>query len=161
MKKTGILNAELSKAIASMGHTDIMLVVDAGYPIPSDAWRVDLAIKQDMPTTEQVLSIIADELIVEETIVAEDVLTNNAPLNDLVRSLFKAAEHRTVPHDDLLQEYGSRAKVIVRTGAFNPWGNIALSCGVYAPDWFDKEGIVVPEEYKRRIDAILKEEEKK
>ena len=49
MKKNGILNAELAHAVASMGHTEIMMVVDAGFPIPRDAWRIDLAIEQDLP----------------------------------------------------------------------------------------------------------------
>ena len=29
-----ILNAELNHAIASMGHGDLMIVCDAGFPIP-------------------------------------------------------------------------------------------------------------------------------
>ena len=42
-------------AIASMGHGDLMIVCDAGFPIPSSAWRIDLAIVPDVPDLETVL----------------------------------------------------------------------------------------------------------
>lgn len=158
MKKTGVLNAELSKAIASMGHTDIMMVVDAGYPIPRDAWRIDLAISEDLPSTEQIIRLIAEELFVEETYVAEAVPECNEPLNTLIQESFKEAEHKLAKHEDLLGEFGERAKVIVRTGAFNPWGNVALVSGVDAPKFFGKPGIKVPEEYRTRVEIMSKKE---
>lgn len=159
MKKNGIINAELSRAIAEMGHTDIMMVVDAGFPIPRDAWRVDLALIAEFPSTAMVLGAIADELVVEETIVADDVPAMNAPLNELVEETFAVAKHSTIPHDELLGEVGKRAKVIVRTGAFNPWGNVALIGGVDLPKWYNKDRVVVPDYYEERIAALRDEEE--
>lgn len=160
MKKTGIINSDLAHAIASMGHTDLMLVVDAGFPIPRSAWRVDLALTPGSPSTEEVLTAIAGELIVERTIVADDVPEMNPPLNNLVHDLFQSAEHDTAAHADILGEMAQEAKVIVRTGAFNPWGNIVLVSGVDAPNWFNKEGVGVPDEYAKRIERMLAEEGK-
>ena len=40
MNRNRLLNAELSHAIASMGHGDLMIICDAGFPIPSSAWRM-------------------------------------------------------------------------------------------------------------------------
>lgn len=34
MKKVGILNSEISKIVADMGHMDTLAVVDLGFPIP-------------------------------------------------------------------------------------------------------------------------------
>jgi simple sugar transport system permease protein/D-ribose pyranase len=34
MKRSGILNAALSEAIATLGHLDMFMVVDAGFPVP-------------------------------------------------------------------------------------------------------------------------------
>lgn len=147
MKRTGILNAELSKAIATMGHTDIMLVVDAGFPIPRDAWRIDLAIAEDLPTTEQVLPLIATELVVEKVMVAHDVPEYNPALYRLVQEVFPRSDHETIEHQELLSELGAKAKVIVRTGAFNPWGNVALMSGVFAPSWFNKPEVKTPANY--------------
>ncbi len=33
MKKAGLLNPDLSKTIASLGHTDTLCIADAGLPI--------------------------------------------------------------------------------------------------------------------------------
>ena len=33
MKRSGILNQALSEAVAAMGHGEIMMIVDAGFPI--------------------------------------------------------------------------------------------------------------------------------
>lgn len=157
MKMNGILNAELAHAVASMGHTEIMMVVDAGFPIPRDAWRVDLAIEQDLPTHEQVLRLIAGEMIVEQTFVAEEVPEFNPPLNKLVQESFTTAEHSLAKHEDLLGSFAQAAKVIVRTGAFNPWGNVALVSGIDVPKWFDKPGVTTPESYQARLEAMKKE----
>ena len=65
MNRSKLLNAELSHAIASMGHGDLMIVCDAGFPIPSSAWRIDLAITPDVPDLATVLTPISEALIVE------------------------------------------------------------------------------------------------
>ena len=44
----------------------------------------------------------------------------------------------------------ARAKYIVRTGAFEPWGNVILRSGVDAPIWFQKPGTITPDYYSDR-----------
>lgn len=151
MKRNGILNAQLSGAIATLGHTDVIMVVDAGFPIPADANRVDLAIAEDLPRMETILELLNTEIIVEGVTVAEDVLTHNEPLADFLRKTFPDAPLDSWTHEDMLTKMAKQAKVIVRTGGFNPWGNIALTCGVDVPNWFDEPGVVVPDYYKDRM----------
>jgi simple sugar transport system permease protein/D-ribose pyranase len=151
MKRNGILNAELSGALATLGHTDILLVTDAGFPIPSDAHRIDLAIAEDLPRLETILELIAAEIVVEGVIFAEDVPTNNPRLDGFVRDLFSDAPVELKPHAEMLSEMAGKAKVIVRTGGFNPWGNIALVCGVDVPRWFDEPGSIAPDYYADRL----------
>ena len=43
MNRNSFPNAELSQTIASIGYGELMIVCDAGFPIPSTASRVDLA----------------------------------------------------------------------------------------------------------------------
>ena len=151
MKRNGILNAELSGALATLGHTDLLMVVDAGFPIPRTAHRVDLAIAEDLPKLTTVLDLIADELIVEGVVTAEDVVTHNAPLAAWLQQRFPDAPLTTRPHAEMLGELAHQAKVIVRTGAFNPWGNVGLVCGVDVPRWFDEPGVIVPDYYRDRM----------
>lgn len=151
MKRHGILNAELSGVLATLGHTDLLLVVDAGFPIPRTAHRVDLAVAEDLPGLTTVLELIADEIVVEGVVVAEDVPTHNQPLAGWLRERFPAAPLTTRPHPEMLGDVARQAKAIVRTGAFNPWGNVGLICGVDVPRWFDEPGVVVPDYYRDRM----------
>jgi D-ribose pyranase len=151
MKKTVILNAELSHAIASMGHGDLMIVCDAGFPIPRNAWRVDLALIQDVPDLETVLTAISEEMVAEKVAYAAEMVENNAPLLAKVKRIFADSDHSTLSHSEILTEMAFKAKVIVRTGAFDPWGNILLYSGVDVPKWFSKPGVVTPDYYASRM----------
>jgi D-ribose pyranase len=151
MKRATILNAELSQAIASMGHTDLMIVCDAGFPIPNNAWRIDLAVVQDVPDLETVLAAISQEMIAEKVGYAAEMVENNPPLLAKVQRIFKDSEFVTYPHEQILGEMASQAKVIVRTGAFDPWGNILLYTGVDVPKWFAKPGVKTPPYYADRL----------
>ena len=151
MKRGKILNAELNHAIASMGHGDLMIVCDAGFPIPDDAWRVDLAIKPDLPDLETILSLINEDFITEKVAYAAEMVENNPPLLEKVKRIFPDAEHATLPHTEILGGIARQAKVIVRTGALDPWGNILLYSGVDAKAFFSKPGIKTPPEYAAKI----------
>jgi len=151
MNRNRLLNAELAHAIANMGHGDLMIVCDAGFPIPSTAWRIDLAIVPDVPDLETVLSAVAEAFIAEKVAYADTLPTNNEPLLRKVRRLFGDAEHSMIPHETILTEMAARAKVIVRSGAFDPWGNILLYSGVDVPTWFAKPGTVAPAYYAKKM----------
>jgi len=76
---------------------------------------------------------------------------NNPRLKEKVDRIFVGAELVTFPHAEILRELALKAKYIVRTGAFDPWGNIVLYSGVDVPKWFTKSGTVVPEYYASRM----------
>jgi D-ribose pyranase len=151
MKRNGILNAELSGALATLGHTDLIMVVDAGFPIPRTAHRVDLAVAQNLPDLRTVLGLISDELIVEGVVRAEDVTSNNPRLDEWLQQTFTDAEFTIRSHEEMLHDLAHQAKVIVRTGAFEPWGNIGLFCGVDVPRWFGGEGVIAPDYYASKL----------
>jgi D-ribose pyranase len=151
MNRGPILNSELSHAIARMGHGDLMIVCDAGFPIPSTGWRIDLALVQDVPDLETVLTAVSQSFIAEKVAYAAEMATNNPPLLAKVKRIFPDSEYATVPHAQILSEMAAQAKVIVRTGAFDPWGNILLYSGVDVPKWFAKPNVVVPPYYASRM----------
>ncbi len=152
MKRGKILNAELNHAIGTMGHGDIMIVCDAGFPIPSSAWRIDLAVIQDLPDLETVLVAISEEFIAEKVAYAAEMAQNNPPLLAKVKRIFADSDHTTFPHQQILTEMAAQAKVIVRTGAFDPWGNILLYSGVDVPKWFSKPGTIAPDYYASKLE---------
>lgn len=151
MNRNRLLNAELAYAIASMGHGDLMIVCDAGFPIPENAWRIDLAIVQDVPDLETVLSAVTENFIAEKVAYADTLPVHNKPLLEMVQRIFADADHEMIPHETILGEMAHMAKVIVRTGAFDPWGNILLYSGVDIPKWFAKKGTVPPDYYEKKL----------
>ena len=62
MKKIGVLNKDISEVIASMGHMDMLVIGDAGLPIPAKVRRIDLAVKKDVPGFIGPVEAIAEEL---------------------------------------------------------------------------------------------------
>jgi D-ribose pyranase len=151
MNRGPILNSELAHAIATMGHGDLMIVCDAGFPIPRMAWRIDLAIVQDVPDLETVLTAISGSFIAEKVGYAAEMAENNPPLLAKVQRIFAGSDFDPVPHQQILTEMAAKAKVIVRTGAFDPWGNILLYSGVDVRKWFAKPGVKTPEYYAERM----------
>ena len=150
MKLGSILNKDLNEAIASMGHGDLMIVCDAGFPIPRDAWRIDLAIKQDLPDLKTVLDLINGDMYAEKVVWAEEVAQYNPNLEKMLREMYADRVVETIPTDLILGDIPHQAKCIVRTGAFNPWGNILLYSGVDAPKWFNRDGRITPPAYEGR-----------
>ena len=47
MKKTTLINPALSEVITSLGHTDMLVLADAGLPIPATVRRIDLALTKE------------------------------------------------------------------------------------------------------------------
>ena len=151
MKRGTILNADLNHAIASMGHGELMIICDAGFPIPRGAWRIDLALTKDVPDLATVLGAIAGDFVAETVRYADTLPVHNPELLKTVQRLFGNAEHSMVTHEAILGDLAAKAKVIVRSGAFDPWGNIVLGSGVDVPRWFDKPGVVAPDYYAKKL----------
>jgi len=131
MKRTALLNAPLSAAIARLGHTDLLLVADGGLPIPAEPERIDLALVAGVPTMMQTLRAIFLELAVEAAIVAEEQ-AEFAPNYHAELRAFLASEGvalRTMTHIALKEE-ARRARAAVRTAELTPYANILLQCGV-------------------------------
>lgn len=157
MKKGRILNKYLNEAIADMGHGDVMIISDAGFPIPDDAKRIDLAIEQDKPGIAEIFELISSDFIYERCIVAEEQEKYNPEHFKNIRSLCDRCAVETIPHAELIAKYPKEAKYIVRTGGFEPWGNVILYSGVDAPVWFKKPGAITPDYYESRASYEEKE----
>jgi D-ribose pyranase len=151
MKRSGILNLGLNQALAAMGHGDLIIVCDAGFPIPDHITRIDLAIVADIPDLETVLTAISADFIAEKFGYANEMGQNNPLLKQKVDRIFAGAELVTFPHNEILTDLATKAKFIVRTGAFDPWGNILLYSGVDVRKWFTKAGTLVPDYYASRM----------
>ena len=77
MKKTMLLNAQLSRCIASLGHTESLTICDAGLPIPLSVERIDLALTAGVPSFLQTLDTVITEMYVERVVIAEEIKEKN------------------------------------------------------------------------------------
>jgi D-ribose pyranase len=129
MKKHGILNRSLSEAVAAVGHTDMLVVADAGLPIPDDVWRIDLALTAGVPSFLETVEVILEELEVQEVIIAEEMLEKSPDVYQQLQKLLGEISVTSIPHEDLKCKT-SGSKAIVRTGEFTPYANVILVSGV-------------------------------
>lgn len=129
MKKSGLLNARLAAIVAGIGHGDLLVVADAGLPVPPGVECVDLAVTGGVPRMLDVLTAVAGELQVERFVLAEELLARATPLPDEVRTLFPDAAEDTLTHAEF-KALTRSAHAVVRTGEFTPYANVILAAGV-------------------------------
>ena len=125
MKKSGILNAHLSEALARLGHTDTLVIADCGLPVPRGVEVVDLALVFGIPRFTEVLDAVRDEIVIESVVAAHEALST--PAGDWIDQRFGDVGH--VSHAEL-KERVRDASVVVRSGETTSYANVILTCGV-------------------------------
>lgn len=131
MKSTGgILNPQLSRVIAETGHTDLLVVTDAGLPIPQNIERVDLSIIPNLPHFLDVLKAVSSELVVEGITLAEEIKTFSPDLEKAILELFpQDMPVWYLPHVKF-KETTKSARAAIRSGEFTSYANVILHAGV-------------------------------
>lgn len=129
MKKTTLLQSDLSYVIATLGHTDTLVVADAGLPIPPETRRIDLALTRGVPDAIQTLKVILAEMEVERVIIAEEAKEHNPQYLADVQALLPGVPIEFVPHSEF-KSRTTTARAVVRTGEFAPYANVILVSGV-------------------------------
>ena len=129
MKKTGILNKDISEVVASLGHKDTLVIADAGLPIPAETRRVDLALTEGIPSFLDTLRVVLTEMQVERAIVAEEMLEASPNVYQALKELLGDVSIETVTHL-IFKEKTRSARAVVRTGEFTPYANVILVSGV-------------------------------
>lgn len=130
MKKTGTLNAQLSRVLAELGHGDFIVIADCGLPIPSGVERVDLALTQGVPSFTQTMEVILSEMQVEYIVFASEAHEHNPELIEMAERLTQnGAESREVGHE-AFKVLTRQARAVIRTGEATPYANMILYSGV-------------------------------
>lgn len=127
MKRTALLNAELSHAIATMGHGDMLVIGDVGLPIPPGPRRIDLALTPGIPAVADVLRVVLTELQVEKAVIATEATERAQGLLPSWCQL--PVTPQAVSHEEF-KRLTERARVVVRTGECTPYANVILVAGV-------------------------------
>lgn len=136
MTETGILNREIAAEMAKMGHTDLMLIADAGLAIPNTTKVIDLSLAKDLPTALQVLDEVLKHFSVEKIIYSQATVDVSPTREQAFLARFDdSVEKQVVPHAVLRDELTRKVKFAIRTGDFTANSNLILvSAG--GPRWY-------------------------
>ncbi|AQW20974.1 D-ribose pyranase [Lentilactobacillus curieae] len=129
MKKTTVINTELSNVIAGMGHMDWLSIGDAGMPVPMGTKKIDLALTKQLPSFMDVLKNILSELEVQKIYLADEIKTENPEQLKAINELLPDVEVEFMPHSDLKKNL-AKTHAFVRTGEMTAFSNIILESGV-------------------------------
>lgn len=137
MKKGTLLNSEISSLVSRLGHTDSLVIGDAGLPVPKGTQRVDLALMKGIPSFMQVVQAVTEEMQVESALIAEEIKTHNPQLHsELLALLDLLQQHQGntlsiqyVSHEQFKQQT-QRSQAVIRSGECSPYANIILCAGV-------------------------------
>ena len=140
MKETGILNREIAAELAKMGHTDRMMIVDAGLAVPNTTKVIDLSLSVNVPTVIDVLEEVLKRFSVEKIIYSK-ATSEVSPTREkeFLNHFNDDVEVEVVDHPVLRDQITRDVKFVIRTGDFTANSNIVLvSAG--GPRWYCERG---------------------
>lgn len=129
MKKSLVINSDISRVIAQMGHFDKLSIGDAGMPVPMNTEKIDLAVSNGVPSFIDVLDNVLEELAVQRIFLAEEIQTENPKILQEIKERFIDTPIVFIPHSEMKQELNN-CHAFIRTGEMTPYANILLESGV-------------------------------
>lgn len=131
MKKGVLINSNISRVLAKLGHTDMVVIGDMGLPIADHVERIDLAVKKGMPSLKDVLENLLTEMQVESYIIANEASDDFKKLceSEFNKSQTSLPSLQKVSHEEF-KKITANAKVVIRTGEATPYYNVILKSGV-------------------------------
>ncbi|MCD9469175.1 D-ribose pyranase [Photobacterium phosphoreum] len=137
MKKTTLINAELSYLVAMLGHTDEITICDAGLPIPQHVKRIDLALTHGVPSFLDTVTVILSESQIEGVLMAAEFAEVSPTHHQALLAILdqeclttgKSIQIGYLSHQEFKQRT-AQSCAVVRTGEYTPYANIIFQTGV-------------------------------
>lgn len=129
MKKTALLNSDITEVISRMGHNDTLAIGDCGLPIPKDIRRIDIALIKNIPGFIETLKSVLTELQIEEVIVANETFEVSPHIFNEIKEAVKDVKITFITHEELKEQL-KQCRAVVRTGEQTPYANVILKSGV-------------------------------
>ncbi|MBW3696157.1 D-ribose pyranase [Vibrio sp. T187] len=137
MKKSTLINSDLSYLVATLGHTDEITICDAGLPIPDHVRRIDLALTHGVPSFQQTVKTMLDESQIEGVVIAEEFKSVSPEHHKVLIDQLKMEQARSdkeikityVSHEDFKQRTND-SRAVIRTGECTPYANVIFQAGV-------------------------------
>lgn len=130
MNKYGILNSEICKVLADLGHTDTVVIADCGLPIPEGVKKIDLALKIGTPGFIEVVELLTQYMQIEKATIAREIhVRNSVTYESLQKTLGTSISLEELSHEEF-KLLTHKARAIIRTGEATPYANVILHAGV-------------------------------
>lgn len=129
MKRGGLLHAALCAQIAALGHTQTIVIGDAGLPVPDGVELIDLAVVAGVPGFIEVLDAVLSEGVFERYMIASEIDEKNPEMKKRMEKSLAGLPVSQVPHEEF-KALTKSARCVVRTGETSPYANILLAGGV-------------------------------
>jgi len=145
MKTRGVLHNDLARLIARMGHGDMLVIADRGFPFPRHEYTecIDLSIGRGLPQVADVLKVVLEELEIERVIIANETKEVSPDTYQKFKAILAPIKNKgndiieeNIPHADFKHMAlnggleGKEVKGFVKCGEFTPYANIILVSGV-------------------------------
>ena len=124
-----LLNSELAYILRNLGHTDMIVISDMGFPMPELQYNLDLAVKPGVPTVPDVLDAISTDFSWDRIIIAAEANTAVPERVEVLRQMCPRARIEPCESHVAFKHIAALCKAGVRTGDPTPFGNVILVCG--------------------------------
>ena len=125
MKKSGILNSDISRVLSYMRHTDTICISDCGLPCPDETELIDVSLEKGVPDFVRVLKAVVNDMSVEKIFLAEEIRVKNPAVLKEIQTLLPGVRTDFMPHEEFKKKLLS-CKAVVRSGEASPYANIIL-----------------------------------
>lgn len=129
MQKIGILNSNIAKVLADLGHTDKICVGDCGLPVPAGTPKIDLALRLGEPKFIEVVKEMAKYMEIQKVYIAPETEKENPEQWKALHEVFPedAVEWVMLDSHEELKAWEKDCKAVIRTGEITPYSNIISS----------------------------------
>lgn len=122
MINTTIRNGELLKRLVMMGEGDALVLAGCRFSLPEDLPVIDLAIMDNLPTLQDVLSVLVDNIKFTEMTIAHEM---DADLKSALEGKTQEVKVNELTYRQL-GVVSKNARFVIRTGDMSEAGVIVL-----------------------------------
>ena len=126
MLKSGILNPRILSLLASVRHTNTIVISDRGFPFWPQIETVDISLCDDIPTVLDVLRALRPNFIAGKAWMAQEFLkVNNHKTQTTFSEALRGIKIAHEPHEDFKLRV-PHAIGLIRTGDTTQYANMIL-----------------------------------
>ena len=125
---SALLNAPLAALLRRLGHTDMLLLADKGFPVPEAPHYCDLALSPGIPTIPQVIAALRHDFAFDRALVASEMREASPERVEELRQAVPGVPLEEMPHMTF-KRVAATVRGAVRTGDAVPYANLILVCG--------------------------------